>query len=88
MDYNEWREKYKPIESEEDIGDYLLETFGESYEKVKAANPNCVWTLLDSCGSDDGNSYIVSGCHYVNRIAYIITEVPVPEGEFIEVLDD
>ena len=82
MDYNEWREKYKPIG---DDGLYLRETYGADLDLIKTVKENHIWTLLDC---DDGETYIVSGFHYVNRINYIITEVPFKEGEFIEVLDD
>ena len=88
MDYNEWSEKFRPVEfTDTETGHpYLLETFGKDLDRVQHADPNCVWTLVASDDSDV--AYIVSGYHYVNRLSYIITEVPVPEGEFIEVLDD
>lgn len=86
MDYNEWREKYKPIELEPWSGNYLLETYGHDLELVQETSDNRVWTLID--GDGDGRTWIVSGCHHVNRIAYIITKVPIEDGEFIEVLDD
>lgn len=87
MNYNQWREKYKPVEfpDTESGHPYLLETFGWDTAHLKLADPRCVWTLID--GSDDDNTYIVNGFHHVNRIGHIITEVPF-EGDFLEVLDD
>ena len=86
MNYDEWNSKYKPVEFIDTVTGhpYLLETFGEELEKVLAAPPENVWTLIDG---DDGNTYIVNGYHHVNRINYIITEEPF-EGDFLEILDD
>jgi hypothetical protein len=88
MDYNEWKEKYKPVEFSNTLTGhpYLLETYDNDLERVVKANPDCVWTLL---ASDDSNvAVLVSGFRFVNRLNYIITEVPVNVGEFIEVTDD
>lgn len=43
-----------------------------------------LWTM---CDGDYDTLYYWSGAHYVNRIGYLITEVPVPEGEafFVDV---
>ena len=40
---------------------------------IAKTDPNRVWTLSDG---DDGNMYISSGYHLVNRINYFITAVP------------
>jgi hypothetical protein len=29
---------------------------------------------------DDGDQYVVSGFHFVNRIGYLVSTVPAPEG--------
>jgi hypothetical protein len=41
-----------------------------------------VWTLIDG---DDGDLYVASGLHLVNRIGYLLSRDPVPEGTFVQV---
>jgi hypothetical protein len=60
----------------------LFETFGEELEFVRRQDPRTVWTLVDG---EDGDLYLVSGYHFVNRIGYLISTVPVPEGADIQV---
>jgi hypothetical protein len=60
----------------------LFETYGEELDFVRQQDPATVWTLLDA---DDGGQYVVSGYHFVNRIGYLISTIPVPEGVDIEV---
>lgn len=65
----------------------MLETYGQEHEHVQkavAAAPGTVWTVLDC----DGSLIVGSGYHHVNRIGYILTEVPVPEGQTIETIDE
>lgn len=64
----------------------MLETYGKELEHVKTVfqyAPRRVWTVLDC----DGKTILASGFHFVNRIGYVITENPAPEGLDIEVLD-
>ena len=61
----------------------LFETYGEELDFVRAQNPRNIWTLVDG---DDGNQYVISGYHLVNRIGYLISAVPFPEDADIEVL--
>lgn len=63
-------------------GGCLFETYGEELEFVRQQAPATVWTLADG---DDGDQYLLSGYHIVNRIGYLITTTPVPEGVLIEV---
>lgn len=56
-------------------GGCLFETYGEELAFVRSQNPQCIWTIIDG---DDGESLIVSGYHFVNRLGYIVTEKPVP----------
>lgn len=89
MDFDDFYETYKPITNnsqtscapiimEGDNAQALgFETYGDDLEKVKQADPRCVFTLVDD---GDGGIQLVSGTHYVNRLAYLITEVP-HEGE-------
>jgi len=59
----------------------LFETYGEELAFVSQQNPRTVWTFIDG----DGDQYVVSGFHLVNRIGYLISTVPVPEGTTIQV---
>ncbi len=61
----------------------LFETYGEELDFVRAQNPRNIWTLVDG---DDGNQYVISGYHLVNRIGYLISKIPFPEDAEIEVL--
>jgi hypothetical protein len=40
---------------------------------VRAANEDHVWTLVEG---EDNEWILVNGFHFVNRIGYVITEVP------------
>jgi hypothetical protein len=71
-------EYYKPYchpKAKYDIwGGHGLETFGSDFELVCRYDPNYVWTVVEDCATDD--YWIVTGIHYVNRICYLLTEVP------------
>ena len=41
-----------------------------------------VWTLIDN---NDGDTFILSGLHWVNRLGYLITQNPWPAGSTVEV---
>ena len=41
-----------------------------------------MWTLIDG---DDGDLYVASGLHFVNRIGYLLSRDPVAEGTFVQV---
>lgn len=60
----------------------LFETFGQELAFVRSQDPRAVWTLIDG---DDGDQYLLSGFHLVNRIGYLISTAPVPEGTTIQV---
>jgi len=63
---------------ENDAGEgCFFETYGEQLDIVIAADPLCIWTILDS---DD----VVSGYHVANRAGYLISTKPRPPG--LEVL--
>ena len=57
----------------------LFETYGEELEFIRQQDPLTVWTFVD------GDQYLVSGFHYVNRIGYLISTVPVQAGVDIQV---
>jgi hypothetical protein len=60
----------------------LFETYGEELEFVRRQDPRTVWTFIDG---DDGGLWVVSGFHFVNHIGYLVSTVPVPEDQLIEV---
>lgn len=76
LEYEEWYEKYKPIET--DHGDLMVyETYGKDLEFIQSIiEDNRVWTFVD--GGD--YSCIVNGAMFVNRLCYYVTEIPW-EGE-------
>jgi len=60
----------------------LFETYGDELAFVRAQDTRTIWTFIDG---DDGECYVVSGYHHVNRIGYLISTRPVPDGTDIEV---
>jgi hypothetical protein len=60
----------------------LFETYGEELDFVRRQDPATVWTLVDG---DDGDLYLLSGYHFVNRIGYLLSTETVPEGTDIQV---
>ena len=66
------------------IGDQngcLFETYGEEFAFVQRQPPHLVWTLLDT----DTGLVLASGLHFVNRVGYLVSTLPVPENTSIEV---
>lgn len=59
----------------------LFETYGDEFDYVRRFDPQRVWTLIDG----DGDLYVASGLHRVNRVGYLLSRDPVPEGTFIQV---
>jgi hypothetical protein len=55
----------------------LFETYGEELAFVRSQDPRTVWTVLDS---DDCDMHLTNGYHFVNRVGYLISTVPV-EGD-------
>ena len=53
-------------------GGHGLETFGSDLAIVRDYDQNFVWTVLDA----ENSQWIVSGFHHVNRVCYLLTEVP------------
>lgn len=71
--------QFKPIKNHIDtnasFNGKMFETFGDELNFVKQAhekNPLTVWTLTDCSGL----TLITDGYHFVNRMGYLITEVP------------
>ena len=65
-----------------DSGGCLFETYGPELEFVRSQDDRLVWTFVDG---DDGDQYLLSGFHFVNRIGYLISTVPIPEGTNFQV---
>lgn len=88
--YGEFLVRYRPlangiVEGEPDL--QMFATFGKDLETVRKTKIDHVWTVVDidlttgdakSFDGEDGDNcwLIVAGYHYVNRIAYMITERP------------
>jgi len=74
------RKKFGKDVADEDICSYggtMYETYGEDVEYIRSlcreGKENLIWTIVDG---DDGNLIIQTGCWFVNRIGYIVTENP------------
>jgi hypothetical protein len=63
-------------------GGCLFETYGEEFDYVKRFAPDRVWTIIDG---DDGDLYIVSGLHYVNRVGYLLSRDSVSASTAVQV---
>lgn len=78
VSFDEWRDAHRPvlnnIRKDAPFDGLMFETFGPELDAVRAANPACVWTLVSS--DDDDGLYLLSGCHFVNRMGYLVTERP------------
>jgi len=73
--YYEFFRPYRHKDASHDIwGGVGLETFGGDLELVKSLPTEYVWTVVD--GGDDADQWILPGMHTVNRICYLVTEVP------------
>ena len=60
----------------------LFETYGEELAFVRSQDTCTIWTFVDG---DDGNQYVMSGYHLVNRIGYLVSTIPFPDDADIEV---
>lgn len=56
----------------------MFETYGPELAFVQTQNPDCIWTLMTD---DDGLLCLASGYHFVNRLGYLISKVPVKPGD-------
>lgn len=88
---DEFIKAYKPIGSLSKEGDlglglaengeemtyYGLETYGDDLKLVQQfASGGFVATVIDN---DRGGHSLIGGMHFVNRVYYLVTQVPVPE---------
>ena len=79
INWEQFEADYKPVKNHIDnnasYDGFMFETYGAELEAVQKAyknNPDTVWTVI----GDSGNVDVTSGFHLVNRLGYIITEVP------------
>ncbi|MDQ7011507.1 MAG: hypothetical protein Q9M29_06765 [Mariprofundaceae bacterium] len=70
--YEFFRPYRHPLSNHDIWGGIGLETFGEDLELVKSLPAEYLWTVVDG----DGGQWILPGVHTVNRICYLITEIP------------
>ena len=81
--------QFKPVENPDpNQGDYHFDVCNKhdkGFLQFIASNyPSHIWTRIDG---DDGNICIINGWHIVNRIDYIVTEVPWLTQHEYEVID-
>ncbi|EGQ7973517.1 hypothetical protein I7Z51_002439 [Vibrio parahaemolyticus] len=103
MKFEEWFGKYKPVanptgDSFVQVDDvcYAFGLHGADLVKIQAADPNCVWSLIESDDVDyddddedrDTVLIISDGFHRVNVMGYLITEVPADPKSFYEISYD
>lgn len=55
-------------------GGHGLETFGEDLQIVRSYPETFVWTVVDGCKGP--SQWITPGIHFVNRICYLLTDIP------------
>ena len=76
MNFEQWLDKYKPIQNHLDnnasIDGLMFETYDEEYAFVVGVDRNRVWTYIN----EDGEDFITKGLRVVNRLGYFITEEP------------
>ena len=61
-----------PLASCDVWGGIGLETYGEDLELVKTLPASHLWTVVDG---EDGDQWILTGIHTVNRVCYLVTEI-------------
>ncbi len=90
IDKDEFFRCYKPVKNPfVKFGSWdgcMLETYGlelAHVQEVMKTDPDKVWTVLDC----EGDLIVASGFSLVNRMGYIITEIPVSPGEMVTVED-
>lgn len=69
-DWLVFEEKYKPHLQEDGFKQYDTH---DDWELIKNTPENNVWTVVDG---DNNNWHITPGRRFVNRLFYLITEIP------------
>jgi hypothetical protein len=89
---DQWEQQFRPLPNhlskdqgcDFGNGSCLFETYGQDHEYIRTLNQNrslCLWTLLEV----DGKLFISEGCHFVNRLGYLVTERPYNPSEQYEI---
>ena len=73
---DDWMKKYKPDMDGNIVKTY--ETYGEELKFIKSINSRNIWTMI----AEGNDVYIESGYRWVNRLCYIVTEIPWEEGSY------
>lgn len=84
IDEYAFEQRFRPLRDSSDSWidfDWTLPADREAI--TRATDARCIWTTLDV----DGFVMLASGWHFVNRLGYVITEVPVPDGVDVLVYD-
>lgn len=88
INYNNFQEVFKlktnHIDDNASYDGCMFETYGVELEFVKDHAQEHIWTILDG----DGTLIVSNGYQYVNRIGYLISEIPVPDNFHYEVHDE
>jgi len=77
-------EELKPITNPYDdnasLDGVMFETYGQELDYVRQQDPRYIWTFCE----EDDILFLSQGYHLVNRIGYVITELPYT-GEYTTV---
>lgn len=90
MTFDDWFEKFKPIENpqiKDEGNEYLFE---DCYEEDKEfihdrIGSKTIWTRIFG---ENASVFLIEGRHLVNREGYYVTEVPYEEGEQYQIIID
>ena len=75
MNYDEFIEKYKPIQNpfcNAPFDGMTFETYGDEIDFVKLQDKNKICTIID----ENDDLYIIDGYHFINRLGYFILNEP------------
>ena len=81
--FDQWIMTYKPVLNP-NTDSQMFETYGEEVAFVKSQKPENIWTLVN----DGDSNLILSGWHFVNRVGYYVTVIPVEQNTDVCVLFD
>ncbi|MGZ3236206.1 MAG: hypothetical protein ACXU8A_02425 [Burkholderiaceae bacterium] len=71
--FYEYFRPYRHPSAQHDIwGGHGLETYGSDLALVCRLDPTYLWTVVDG----ENDQWITTGLHYVNRVCYLVTEIP------------
>jgi hypothetical protein len=66
-----------PYDDNASLDGVMFETYGEELQHVKKQDPRHIWTYCE----EDDILFLSQGFHLVNRLGYVITELPY-DGEY------